>query len=141
MDVFILLFNGLLTALQSLVERVSATGGAPVEFETTGRAAICVSLGTADHLFRIAQEGLTNARKHSGASRIQLTLDIQRGAVTLQVIDDGTGCGVRSDTTEGLGLRLMRFRASSIHAQLTSEDLPTGGTRIRCVCPQPDASG
>jgi signal transduction histidine kinase len=34
----------------------------------------------------------------------------------------------------------MRFRASSIHANLTIDDAPTGGTRLRCVCPQPEAN-
>jgi signal transduction histidine kinase len=132
--------GGLLTALQSLVERVNATGGAPVQFETTGRAEVCVPLGTADHLFRIAQEGLTNARKHSDANHIKLSLDVQRSAITLQVFDDGKGCGARAGATQGFGLRLMGFRASSIHANLTIDDAPTGGTRLRCVCPQPEAN-
>ncbi len=131
--------GGLLTAIESLVERVNAVGGAPVEFHATGRAEICVPLGTADHLFRIAQEGLTNARKHSGAKHIQVSLDVQRSAITLQVVDDGTGCRGSPDSKQGFGLRLMRFRASSIHAHLTIDDVPTGGTRLRCVCPQPAA--
>lgn len=129
--------GGLLPALRSMVERSTTSAGTIVRFEQTGRALVRVPLGTADHLYRIAQEGLTNARKHSGARLIVLAIDVQREAITLTVSDDGCGHDTARSDVDGMGLRLMQFRASSIAAQLTSESVLGGGTRVRCVCPQP----
>lgn len=133
--------GGLITALRRLVERVNASGGVQIRLRATGRAKVHVPLATSDHLFRIAQEALTNARKHSGATHIEFSVDVQSAAITLQVTDDGKGCGEGAGSREGLGLRLMSFRAASIHAQFSRDDVPGGGTRISCVCPQSAAMG
>lgn len=126
--------------LRSHLQRGWRDGAAPpptVRFVMTGKALVRVPLGTADHLYRIAQEGLTNARKHSGAREIVLSIDVQRESITLNIADDGCGRDLHRADSEGMGLRLMQFRASSIGARLASESVLGGGTRVRCICPQP----
>lgn len=68
-------------------------------------------------VYRIAQESLTNAARHSGATEVQLTLQRSPGGVLLRVVDDGTGLnGVRPD---GGGVRGMRERAILVGADFT----------------------
>lgn len=79
--------------------------------------------------FRIAQEALTNAVRHAGASRIALSLrdDDGRGLL-LQVEDDG--CGFQAGPARGLGLVIMRERAQSAGGQVSIESRPGHGTRV-----------
>jgi two-component system sensor histidine kinase UhpB len=83
-------------------------------------------------VYRIAQESLTNAARHSGASRIELRLerDGQR-LVRLRVSDDGAG--LNGSATNGGGIRGMRERALAIGADLRVEQRAGGGTRVTLV--------
>jgi signal transduction histidine kinase len=85
------------------------------------------------HLFRIAQEAVTNALRHSRARRIDVELDFAPSRVTLIVRDDGAGSGVfRLDElgAEGAGLRGMRERAGTIGAGFTVRRQASGGMKI-----------
>ena len=92
-------------------------------------------------LYRIAQESLTNVARHAKATRVELSLTAEDGAVTLRITDNGRG-GVRR---EGAGIRGMRERALLIGARLTIAEPPGGGTEVRLVVPmttsgvEPDA--
>ncbi|MFE0652953.1 HAMP domain-containing sensor histidine kinase [Streptomyces sp. NPDC059534] len=80
-------------------------------------------------LYRVAQEGLTNTARHSGASHVDLCLRLlPHGGVRLLVRDDGRGTG---RAAEGAGLRGMRERALLIGAELTVGDADGGGTEVR----------
>ncbi|MFG2621305.1 sensor histidine kinase [Streptomyces sp. NPDC048507] len=80
-------------------------------------------------LYRVAQEGLTNAARHSGATRVEVHLRPQpRGGVVLLVRDDGRGLG---DAAEGAGIRGMRERALLIGAAFAIGPGPYGGTEVR----------
>ena len=105
---------------------LSIVGGAPLQIDT-------VSL---DHLFRLAQEAVTNALKHAEATLIQVKLDVQAALITLTVVDDGIGLPLQPINTNRLGLRLMRYRADMIHGKLTITRMEPHGTRITCECPQ-----
>jgi signal transduction histidine kinase len=85
---------------------------------------------TAGHLYRIAQEAVNNAIKHSGATAITISLETVPDGVELVVADNGEG--ISSRPTTGAGLQVMRHRASVIHAELTVEAGPKGGTTVRC---------
>ena len=76
-------------ALQALAEETSAAG-VPTRLAVSGTARPLPD-DTREALFRAAQEGLTNARKHADAGRIDLTLDYADTAVCLEVRDDGAG--------------------------------------------------
>lgn len=100
-----------------------------------------VSLG----LYRVAQEALTNVRKHAGtSSRTRIVLRYQPRSVELEVTDDGAGrrrvptsAAVSADP--GHGIAGMRERVEALDGQLTAEPDPTAGFTVRAELPlQPD---
>jgi len=86
----------------------------------------------ATHLYRIAQEAVHNAGKHSGASRIEVELLARDGDLTLTVRDNGAGLPNAATRGHGLGLRIMAHRAALIGASFSVESPADGGTLVRC---------
>ena len=88
-------------------------------------------------VYRIIQEALSNARRHSGAESVCLCLTEEDGAVVAEVRDDGCGfdpsSGMQLD--RGLGLIGMRERASMIGGALLIESAPGAGTTVRASIP------
>jgi len=82
-------------------------------------------------LFRIVQESLNNVIKHSHATKVWIVLNAAHGKTKLTVTDNGTGFLPRV-ATEGMGLHIMRYRASSIDAIFSIECRPAGGTIVSC---------
>jgi PAS domain S-box-containing protein len=132
--------GGLRHALQSLCELAQVAGGPRISFVATGSAKIRLTAEASDHLYRIAQECVNNACKHSRAVELRVVLDVQPEAIRLEVADDGVGISALHAAAGGLGLRMMQYRATAIHAQLTLAGSERGGTRMVCVCPQPPAA-
>ena len=91
------------------------------------------------HLYRIAQEAVTNAVKHAQADAIRIDVKSGSGVTRLRVSDNGIGIPSNGDRHEGLGLRVMRHRAGSIRASLTIRANPSGGTVVTCTLRQPPA--
>lgn len=85
-------------------------------------------------IYRIAQEAMTNAIRHSDAEIIELSLKWVEGALELSVRDDGKGMS-REPVEAGLGLMTMRRRAEMIDAEFSIQASPGGGTHIRCRVP------
>ena len=71
----------------------------------------------ATQLYRIAQEAITNSLKHGKAASICVSLETRAGYVTLRVADDGVGLTAVNGQNEGMGLRIMKYRAGQIGAQ------------------------
>ncbi len=86
----------------------------------------------AGHLYRIAQEALNNALKHAAPSEIRIGLEHRDGALLLEVEDDGSGLEEKASPNDGIGLRVMRYRARLIDGLLEIGAAPAGGTRISC---------
>jgi signal transduction histidine kinase len=89
------------------------------------------------HLYRIAQEAVTNAVKHAQADAIRIEVKSDRGVTRLRVVDNGVGIPGNGDHHEGLGLRVMRQRATSIRATLSVKANPSGGTTVTCTLRPP----
>jgi signal transduction histidine kinase len=89
----------------------------------------------AGHLFRIAQEAVNNAIKHSGATELALRWEEKAGGFRLEISDNGRG--LPKDGGSGMGLGIMGYRARTIGAQLTIESRPGKGTSVVCVLPLP----
>lgn len=88
------------------------------------------------HLYRIAQEAVVNAAKHAGAERIDLTVSKTATHVCLTISDDGTGIADTPSNPNGMGLRIMEYRARLIGATFAVQSMPScGGTQVVCKLP------
>ena len=92
-------------------------------------------------LYRIAQEAIHNAVKHSGTDTIDIRLQWDVDQLIVQVSDQGRGFVVDETMCEGRGLRIMRYRAETIHGRLELVTQPQQGASVRCVVPGEFAHG
>ncbi len=86
-----------------------------------------------NHLYRIAQEAVSNAIRHGAARNVEILLNTDDSQLCLEVVDDGEGLPKFIDDTKSLGIRLMRYRASILGATLEINDAEPCGCRVR-IC-------
>lgn len=122
--------DGLPGALDELASRMPAG----IKFGWPEGERIEIEPSVALHLYRIIEEAVGNAVKHSGAQEINIKLDVRERGTVLVISDDGQGFDLGA-ATKGMGLRNIKFRADAIGAELTIESQETGGTRVRCRLP------
>ena len=84
--------------------------------------------------YRVAQEALSNAVRHSGAGHLDVRLEREDGSVELSVADDGRGFTFEQ-ASRGLGLAGMRERALLVNGELQVESRPQVGTKVRLLVP------
>jgi two-component system sensor kinase FixL len=121
-------------ALELLAQR-SSLSGTRVKFRSRHEVQPAVDLKMRNHLYRIAQEAVQNALKHSGAKNIDIELWSRPGDLRLSVIDDGHGLATGVEKGSGLGMRTMRFRASAIGGRLVIARGANGGNSVVCEVP------
>ena len=133
--------GGLRDALAGLAMHARSIYGIKVLFTNRIDPQIKLNAELANHLYRIAQEAVTNAVKHGRAHVVRLHLSSARRRVRLAIADDGRGMPNDALTTSGLGLRIMRYRARIAGGDLRFEAVEPSGTRVVCDCPieQPSA--
>jgi PAS domain S-box-containing protein len=129
--------GGLVRALKSLTHRSSSNHRPEIKLTVLKDAPLCLDDAVEDHLYRLAQEAVSNALRHAAASAIHMTLAIQPSRVTLTITDDGVGLPRRMNASTHLGLKLMRYRANIIRGELSISSVEPRGTRIICECVQP----
>jgi PAS domain S-box-containing protein len=130
--------DGLSLALQQLAEGVGAR--ARVNCRMDCPHPVFVRDNTvATHLYRIAQEAVNNAIKHSRAGSILIALKTESDRIELKISDDGIGIPVSRNPTGGMGLYIMKYRAQAIGGTLTIERAPGHGTIVSCSSPHPSA--
>jgi signal transduction histidine kinase/ligand-binding sensor domain-containing protein len=126
---------GLPKAVTAYCEQFSEASNIPVACEVAENVRD-LSRGAALALFRIVQEALGNAAKHAAARQITVRLERSNGLVSLTVSDDGVGLDpARFATAGGLGLVMMRERATQLNGRFEIESEPGRGTTIRVVVP------
>ncbi len=127
--------EGLRSALVELANSINLDESIHCEFECEGAVTIPNNT-TASHLYRIAQEAVSNAVRHSSADRIRILLTLQDDRIALEVNDNGVGLTNQLLSGElahsGLGMRTMEYRASLIGGRLQIQQVPEGGTMVRC---------
>ena len=120
-------------ALRSLAEQACESSNINCHFKAA--RGVRVSDNTvALHLYRVAQEALKNAVKHSGAKNILIHLDRSETHVCVSVQDDGKGFSPKK-RSKGLGLHIMRYRANALGGELKIEKRRNGGMDVTCKIP------
>lgn len=84
------------------------------------------------HLYRIAQEALNNAVKHSDAKKITVFLSNSENMLRLAVDDNGKGISPSPNSTQGMGMQSMRYRARLLGGDLMINAIPGEGTTVSC---------
>jgi PAS domain S-box-containing protein len=127
-------------ALKKMVERSAGEGAPAVSIVIESDTAIALPPAVLDHIYRIAQEAVTNAKKHSNAAHLEVRLAVTPDMVVLTIRDDGVGVPAASVPRPGLGMASMQHRAAAIGARLIVASRPGGGTEVRLECPQGDTA-
>jgi two-component system sensor kinase FixL len=123
--------EGLMTALAELARQTTEIHRVLCGFECPHPVEIDND-NEATHLYRIAQEAVSNATRHAKASAIWIRLEQVGGRLILEVQDSGVGLHTVSNRGKGVGLRLMEHRCAMIGGRFAIEPRPDGGTCIIC---------
>jgi two-component system NarL family sensor kinase len=115
-------------ALAGLVRSFTSDTGVPVSLKTSNVDEL--PLRTESELFRIAQEALTNVRKHAHAHCVEIRFRRRGAQLTLSIRDDGVGFSVRAPRSDGHGVIGMRERAKVLGGRLEVSSAPGKGTRV-----------
>jgi PAS domain S-box-containing protein len=126
--------EGLMSALQELADSTERMFRVKCEFDCPG-AVLVHNHTTATHLYRIAQEAVSNAIRHGKARRIVVSLSRADERLALEIRDDGIGLPPDLSKAKGMGLRIMQYRAGMSGGTLAIQNLPEGGARVACSVP------
>lgn len=118
-------------AIGNLVAECRAMAGLEVQFDLVGLARP-LNLQIELTLYRVAQEGLTNVRKHARAGRVEVVLTYANDKVGLSISDDGQGMG---ETSNGYGLLGLRERVQLVGGQVNIRTAPEQGFRLEVEIP------
>jgi signal transduction histidine kinase len=124
--------NGLMSALEELTSNASKLFNISCRFECA-RPVLVGDNTVATHLYRIAQEGITNAVKHGEARYIVVSLSDSVGQLKLRIWNGGAGFLASASAKSGLGLRIMQYRAEMIGATLKIVSTNGKGTTVACT--------
>lgn len=128
--------GGIAVALQGMAHNTSKVFKVQCTCTCT-RAIVIADENRARQLYRIAQEAVTNAVKHSRGKLIQISLREEAGLITLTIQDNGRKISRGRLTQLGVGLRIMHYRADIIGATLKIDFNPNQGTTVTCTCCNP----
>jgi signal transduction histidine kinase len=123
--------GGLESALNELSVTTSRLVGITCTFICAGPIDIRNNT-RAIHLFRIAQEALSNAVKHANARKVVISVEGTPESVSLRVSDDGIGFDPKSSVRSGMGLNIMRYRARTLGGTLDIYPNSPSGTIVAC---------
>lgn len=130
---------GLYSGLRHLARTV-ARGSTEIDVELssgTERDLRGIGIETASVLYRVAQEAIQNALRHSGANRVVVSAGAQNGRVNLRVDDTGSGFDLAEAQRRrpGMGLFTMRERVALMNGDFSVETAPGSGTSVRASIP------
>ena len=127
--------NGLGPALEQLAADSTKLFGIDCVLHNENSVPPSLDFDTANHLYRIAQEALTNALKHGHARSVRIDLSSRRAKLRLRIVDDGTGFDPHQPLTKpSMGLYSMRLRAMALSAKFRIHSRP-GKTQVLVTLP------
>jgi PAS domain S-box-containing protein len=124
--------NGLMSALTELAASSAHLYRIECRFECE-HPVLVTDGAAATHLYRIAQEAISNAVRHARAKTISLTLRPEGDEAVLTISNDGAPLPVEPQRGGGMGLRIMRYRAELIGAALRLGSSAEGKTALSCT--------
>jgi signal transduction histidine kinase len=124
--------NGLMAALAELAEDCSKLYRIDCRFHCD-EPVLVANQGTATHIYRIAQEAISNAVRHATAKKITVSLERDGQDAVLAVTNNGNPLPSQPGRSGGMGLRTMRYRADLIGAALRLDSTAKGKTRLTCA--------
>jgi signal transduction histidine kinase len=124
--------EGLMEGLRQLAARTSTVFRLNCHFHCN-TPVLVPDHAVAIHLYRIAQEAVSNAVRHGKADTIELSLTAVESNVRLAVTDNGIGIPRKQPPQKGMGLRIMQYRAGVIGGSLVVQHTSTGGVCIVCT--------
>jgi signal transduction histidine kinase len=128
--------GGMAMALEELANSFNEREGIECRFEGSGDLSLSDDI-KATHVYRIAQEAVNNAARHSQATTILIRLRVADHSLLMEVADNGVGISSNAlSDTAGLGLRAMHHRANVIGARLSIDRSAQGGTLVQCILPR-----
>lgn len=127
--------EGLMSALAKLAGDTGELFDAQCRFENESPVLVH-NHAAATHLYRIAQEAVTNAIKHGKAKSIEIRLTSDSERIVLSIRDNGIGLSQHAEIGKGMGLHIMKYRASMIGAEVSLQTPAGGGTAVTCSLPQ-----
>ena len=131
---------GLASAIGGLCHELTHRHGLKIEF-AADQVPSAISPEIAVCLYRIAQEALANAIKHSSAQHTQVELSRTADMISLRIVDDGTGFDPALIQGQGLGLVSMRERVFHVGGRITIDSQPSSGTRLHVLVPLRETDG
>lgn len=123
--------NGLVSAIQELASNTEQLFDVSCTLKCENAVSIN-DVSVAMNLYRIAQEAITNAIKHGHAKNIRIGLFAVHSYLTLTVENDGLDFPAGTNHGDGMGLRIMRYRAEVINCSLEVRKGANGGTIVTC---------
>ena len=127
--------SGLMDALRQLTRTTARTHRLACSF-LCPTPVLIDDARTANELYRIAQEAISNGFRHGHAKRITVRLSEADSHACLAVADNGRGMPPDPSRGPGMGLRLMRYRVGVIGGHLTIQPRKRGGTEVVCRVPK-----
>jgi PAS domain S-box-containing protein len=127
--------NGLMSALQELAARTEQLFQVSCTFKRR-KPVLVEDNAVATHLYRIAQEAVTNSLKHGKAKQIGILLTATNARIVLLVRDDGSGFASEDVPRKGMGIRIMQYRAGMIGGSLTIQKQARRGVGVVCTVPR-----
>ena len=122
-------------SLADMADRLSAESGMAIKYFQHG-AIESAPAAVLTQLYRIAQEAIVNAVKHSGADLVTVSLRMtDAGQIVLSVQDNGLGIVEGAETPGGMGMSIMKHRAGIIGGELEIRSNAAEGSRIICCAP------
>ena len=118
----------LIDLLQQFSEALMGRERLPICLDVDGDCEIPSNVKV--EIYRIAQESLNNVVKYARATRVEIKVQLEAGHVHMDIKDDGIGFDMTCVKPTSLGLRIMRERAESIHAQVQVSSQPGRGTMV-----------
>jgi PAS domain S-box-containing protein len=126
--------QGLMSALHLWASEAQDIFGVSCRFECE-TPVLVQDVVMATHLYYIAQEAVTNAIRHGKPKNVLIRLAEDEEIATLLIQDDGIGISLPAGNIEGMGLRIMNYRASVIGGVLQIRTGAERGTTITCIFP------